>query len=70
MNMKLNKEQVISLIEKIQNSEGTEQEIDDKIELLKKNVPDPNVSNLIFWSEEGYSAEQIYEMAMSYKPIV
>ena len=68
--MKLNKEQVISLIEKIQNSEETEQEVDDMIELLKKNVLDPNVSNLIFWSEEEYSAEQIYEMAMSYKPIV
>lgn len=65
----LRKDEVISLITKIMNSEGTETEIDEMISELKRNVPDPHVTNLIFWSEEEYSPEEIYEKAMSYKPI-
>lgn len=37
------------------------------LELLKKNVPDPRISNYIFYDE--LTPEQIVDKALSYKPI-
>ena len=66
---KLNKEQLIELVKKIVNVEGSEAEIDEMIYLLERNVPHPGVSDLIFWNEKNYTPEQIIEIALSYKPI-
>lgn len=49
--------------------DGTEEEIDEMIKLLEKNVPDPGVSDLIFWGEER-TPQEIVEIALSYKPIL
>jgi len=40
------------------------------IHLLRKNVPDPSVSNLIFWNDEELSPEEIVDRALNYRPIV
>jgi hypothetical protein len=69
MEKRLSKDEVILLIARLMNGEGTEKEADEMISVLKQHVPDPNVSNLIFWSDEEYTPEEIYEKAMSYKPI-
>jgi hypothetical protein len=37
--------------------------------LLEENVPDPEVSNLIYWNDEELTAEKIVDKALSYKPI-
>ncbi len=65
----MSKEELIELVEKIKKCEGTEEEIDDMIELLEKNVPHPEVGDLIFGGEEKTSQE-IIELALSYKPII
>jgi len=65
----MSKEELIELVEKIKKCEGTEEEIDDMIELLEKNVPHPEVSDLIFWGEEK-TPQEIIELALSYKPII
>lgn len=63
------KEELIKLVEKIKKCEGTEEEIDAMIKLLERNVPHPEVSDLIFWDEEK-TPQEIVELALSYKPII
>lgn len=65
----LTREELISLIHKIKECNGTEKEIDDMILLLEKNVPHPEVSDLIFWGEEK-TAEQIVDIALQYNSIL
>ncbi len=65
----MSKEELIKLVEKIKNCEGTEEELDGMIELLENNVPHPEVSDLIFWGEEK-TPQEIVELALSYKPIM
>ena len=63
----MTREQLIELVNKIANADGTEKEIDQMVELLEKNVPDPRVSNYIFYDE--LSPEAIVDKALAYKPI-
>ncbi len=67
--MKLSKNDLIKLVEKIQNSEGTESEIEGLIEVLVTNVIDPNISDYIFYHEPELSAKEIVEKALAYKSI-
>ncbi|WP_289137177.1 hypothetical protein [uncultured Brevibacillus sp.] len=46
--MQLSKEDLIEPVGKIMNVEGSEEEIDRMIVILKQNVPHPEVSDLIF----------------------
>lgn len=64
------KEELVELVEKIMNDAGTEEEIDAMIDELRKHVPHPSVSDLIFWPEEELTAEEIVELALAYQPIV
>jgi len=63
----MTREELVELVKKIVTVQGTEEEIDGMLELLKKNVPDPRVSNYIFYDE--LTPEQIVDKALSYKPI-
>jgi len=70
----LSRVELIELVEKIMHGEGTEEETNEWLELIKANVPDPEVSDLIFWPDvrglpDNLTAEQIVDMAVSYKPI-
>jgi len=53
----------------------TEEEHDRLIELFERNVPRPGASDLIFWPERvvgeqrELSAEEVVDIALSYKPI-
>ena len=69
MEKKLSRLELIELVDKIMKSKGTEEEIDNMIEELEKNVPHPEVSDLIFWNEEELTPEQIVDIALAYKPI-
>ena len=69
MNDKLNRQQLIDLVTKIINVEGSEEEIDVWITTLEKNVPHPNVSDLIYYPDEEMTAEEIVDKALSYRPI-
>lgn len=72
---RLDKAQLIRLVEQIINGEGTEEEVDTWVSLVEQNVPDPNVWNLLFFPEksglgDSPSAEQIVEKAFAYRPIL
>ncbi|WP_072052707.1 hypothetical protein [Pantoea anthophila] len=57
----------IELIEKIQSSEGTEEEADNDIDVLCNSVADPQAANYIF--QEDLSAEEIADRILDYRPI-
>lgn len=57
--MKLTKEELVILVERILKADGSEEELDNMIDTVEQNVPHSNVSDLIFWNEEGLSAEEI-----------
>ena len=64
----MTREELILLVERIMKCQGTEKEIDDMIELLEKNVIDPEVTNYIFY--ENNTAEEVVDKALAYKPII
>lgn len=66
----LTKEQLIELVVKIMNAEGTEEEIDVWEDALQRNVSHPEVSRLIFYPDREMTAEEIVEEALSYKPLI
>ena len=65
------KEDLVELVRKILAAEGSEEEQDEMLNTLERNVPDPNVSDLIYYPPEGkqLTAEEIVERALRYKPI-
>lgn len=69
MENRLTRDQLIELVKKIVQAEGTEEEIDLLIETLEANVPHPEVSDLIFYPEEEMTPEEIVDKALAYKPI-
>ncbi|GAA3933498.1 hypothetical protein [Litoribacillus peritrichatus] len=66
---KLNKEELIALVQKIMDCTGSEEEQNEDLYLLQNNVPHPEVTDLIFWHRPELSAEEVVEKALSYKPI-
>ncbi|PFZ79466.1 hypothetical protein COL82_06665 [Bacillus toyonensis] len=66
---KLTREELINLVSKIVESEGTEEEINEMIEIVKRNIPHPELSDLIYWNDEDLTPEQIVDIALAYTPI-
>lgn len=66
----MKKEELIDLVRKIMEVKGTEEELDNWMDVVEANVPHPAVSNLIFYSKEPLTPEEIIEKALAYKPIL
>ncbi len=64
----MSREELIELVEKIMKCEGTEEEVDNMIDILEKNVIDPEVTNYIFYEEN--TPEEVVDKALAYKPII
>ena len=64
----MDRTELIRLVERIMRCEGTEKEQDELLELLEKNVLDPQVSNYIFYEEN--TPEEVVDKALAYKPII
>ena len=75
----MTRDELIELGKKIVNVEGSEEEIDDMIEIFGKNVPHPNGANLFYWPEDfnsrkdnigAYSptVEEVVDKCLAYKP--
>lgn len=76
----MTKKELVELSNKIINVEGTEDQIDEWMDLFDKNVPHPNGSNLFYYpekynsrkddiSEYNPTVEEVIELALAYKPI-
>ena len=66
----MKKEELIKLVERLQTADySSEKEGSELMQQLEKNVLHPGVSELIFWNSPELTAEEIVELALSYKPI-
>ncbi|WP_326513934.1 bacteriocin immunity protein [Clostridium intestinale] len=67
MKEKLTKNELVEIVERIINTEGTEEEIDEMIEVFERNVPHPAALDLIFYPEKNeVTPEEIVEEALNY----
>lgn len=64
----MSREELIELVESIMKCEGSEEEVDNMIYVLEKNVIDPEVTNYIFYEEN--TPEEVVDKALAYKPII
>ena len=64
----MSRKELIELVSKIMNCEGSESEIDKMIEVLKENVMNPEVINFIY--SEDNTPEEVVDKAAAYKPII
>ncbi|MEC2310499.1 MULTISPECIES: hypothetical protein [Bacillus subtilis group] len=60
------KVELISLVKKLMNPTLDDERVNEYLALLEKNVPHPAPSDLIFWSNEDYTAEQVVRIALNY----
>jgi hypothetical protein len=72
----ITREELLELIRRICNGEGEEHETSFYFELLAANVPDPRISDLIYWPGEYFgdgdnqrelTPEQILDTAQAYR---
>ena len=64
----MTREELILLVKDIMNVKGkTEDQLNKLIDILEKNVPHPEVTDLIYYDD--LTAEQVVDKALSYKPI-
>jgi hypothetical protein len=68
-NMTLPRAQLVGLVKRIMSADGTEEQIDELVDTLRKNVLDPNVTDLIFHTRPELTAEEVVDRALAYKPI-
>ncbi|MCY9354685.1 bacteriocin immunity protein [Bacillus spizizenii] len=61
---KLTKEELIFLVKELMNPTLDNEKVSEYLDLLEKNVPHPAPSDLIFWSNEDYTAEQVVKIAI------
>jgi len=68
---KLSKVELVDLVRRICAAEGTEEQQEEMMNLLRANVPHPEVSDLIYYppGDVELSPEEIVELALAYKPI-
>ena len=67
--MALSKAELVRLVTKIMNTEGTEAEIDGYVEIVNREVPHPEWMALAFYDDRNLTPEQVVEEALAYKPI-
>ena len=65
---KLSRSELIELVEKVLNIEGTEQQLAEWRYIIRCNVPDPEVTDMIYETE--LSAEEIIDRALAYQPVM
>lgn len=76
----MTREELIELARKIVNCQGTEEEIDEMVQIFNNNVPHPEGAHLFYYpenyngknqdiSEYNPTIEEIVDKALNYKPI-
>lgn len=66
----LARDQLVALVGKVQRGEGTEEEISAWLTLIERNVPHPEVRDLIYGTNAALLPEEIVARALAYKPVI
>ena len=67
---RLERAELIALVERIVSVDGTEEEIQEMLNVIRRSVPHPTVSDLIFHSTPALSPTQVVDQALAYQPII
>jgi hypothetical protein len=61
--------ELVEIVRRLQAGEGTEDQDLEWLETLRRELPDPNVTNLIFYRDPPLTAEEVVAEARRYRPI-
>ncbi len=67
--MRYSEADLVRMVTKIVNTEGTEAEIDELVQTVNREVPHPEWMALAFHDDRGLTAEQVVKEALAYQPI-
>jgi hypothetical protein len=59
---------VIALVERIKSSPGAGEEVTPLLEELKRSVPHPYPTDLIFYPEREFTSEEVADIALGWVP--
>jgi len=69
MYKRLTDKELVQIVTKLINGEGSDEESSKWISILERNTGCPKISDYIFWSGEKLTPEEIIEKALNYKAI-
>jgi len=61
--------EIIELIARLQRGEGKDEEVGEWMDRLKRAIPCPHISDLIFYGEPSDTPETILRKAREHRPI-
>jgi len=61
--------ELVHLVRRLRSGETTDEETVELVEELKRRVPDPEVTNLMFWHQPELTDEEVVDRALAYRPI-
>jgi hypothetical protein len=65
---RLSREGMVILVERLQSGAGDDDQVAAWLAALERSIPNPHISDLIFYSEKALTAEQIVDRALEYRP--
>ncbi|MCQ6356988.1 e9imm peptide [Bacillus sp. S4] len=65
----LNKEELVTLVQKLMDTEGEEWEQAIWLDMVESSVIDPKIGDYIFWGDDELTAREIIDKALAYKPL-
>ena len=64
------REELVRLVQRVMDADGTGDELDRMLDRLQGSVPHPDVSGLIFWPDGAeLTAAEVVDRALAYRPI-
>ena len=66
----MTREELVELVRRVMEVEGTEAEMDECIESISRAVPHPGWTDLIYYNGRDLSPEEVVDEALAYKPIL
>ncbi len=70
MNKRLDREELVALVETIFRCEASEEKLEEMQGILEKNLIDLELSNYMYWSNPQMTAEEVVDKALAFKPII
>jgi len=65
----MSRDELVQLVGKILTCSGNESEVDGWLRLFAENVPHPQATDRIYFTDKARTAEEIVNEALSYKKI-
>jgi len=67
--MALSKTELVELVKKVADSQGTDDEVAEWMEIVMNETGCPNIGEYIFYTDPEMTPDEVVEKARSYKPI-